>query len=72
MEPGHGLEGGGSSGVALTDGVAGGSVAVGGVAHGDEGSVSVGEIAGLSISAPLASQTLQHSHQLSRYFPPSS
>ena len=44
--------------MSLTDGVAGGSVAVGGVAHGDEGSVSVGEIAGLSISAPLASQTL--------------
>merc|ERR1712141_847373 len=56
MEPGDALEGAGGPGVSLTDGVAGGSVAVCGVS--DEGSVSVGEIAGLSISAPLASQTL--------------
>ena len=60
MKPGHSLEGVGSS-----DSVPRGSVAVGGVSHGDEGSVSVGvgEVAGLGVSAPLANSLGRPGHE---------
>ena len=58
VEPGDRLEAGSSSGVALTNGVPRGSVAVSAVGHGDKGSVSVGQISRLSISTPLSSQSL--------------
>merc|ERR1719384_512519 len=54
VQPGHGLEGGSSSGVTLANGVSRRSVAVGGVGDWDEGSVTVSEISWLGISAPLA------------------
>lgn len=50
------LEGGGSSWVKLTNSIARGSIAVGGVSDRDvrSKSVGVGQVSGLSVSAPLA------------------
>merc|ERR1719412_1197482 len=55
VEPGHMLEGGGSSWVKLTNSITRRSISVGGVSHGDvrSKSVGVGEVSWLSISAPL-------------------